>query len=44
MQVNLSICEFNDIWAGGGVMEGTYQRGDCGCGGGDVNCGGGGCC
>jgi hypothetical protein len=43
MQVNRSISKFDDKWAGGGGMKGTYQRGASGCGGSDSNSGNG-CC
>jgi hypothetical protein len=43
MQVNRSISEFDDKWACGGGMKGTYQRGASGCGGSDSDSGGG-CC
>ncbi len=43
MQVNRSISEFDDKWAFGGVMKGTYRGGASGCGGSDSNSGGGSC-
>ncbi len=43
MQVNGSTSEFDDKWACGGGMKGTYRRGASDCGGSDSDCGGG-CC
>ncbi len=41
MQVNRSISKFDDKWAGGGDMKGTYQRGASCCGGSDSDSGSG---